>query len=380
MGDHGRTVGGGGMRGGLVALLFLVGAVACNQPSTQPPPPPPPPGGAGGGVLGVNPDIPTTPGARTSVVTYGPWTVPASRGTEHGQEGMLRNRLAFNVPKPCTNCYITSVQPTLKWEDGRVANVDTGQWLHHMVLASSARSDPNCGLSILGLLGERIFASGNERTRVRAPVGYGYRIGALDSWNLIYDLMNSTMTPSRVKIEVTFGWVPDTTPGMKALRPVWLDVNQCGNSEVPARTGSYQYTYNWTVNVPGKLIGAGGHLHDGGTHITIRNESTGQLVCTSVAGYGGPGYEDPEGPGHEHDGDHGGTPPTTDGHGHTDADHARMHLSSMTQCVAPDGDRPVTTFTAGQRVSMTAYYDADKWSQHGGHPVMGIAVIYIAAS
>ena len=159
-----------------------------------------------------------------------------------------------------------------------------------MVLASSARPDPLCSVSILSFLGERFFASGNERTRVRTPPGYGYPVGAADRWNLIYDLMNSNLAASRVKIEMTYQWVPNTTPGMKPLRPVWLDVNQCGTSEVPAGTGTYQYQYNWNVNVPGKLIGIGGHLHDGGTHIAIRNATTAsphdELLCNSVADWG----------------------------------------------------------------------------------------------
>ena len=29
---------------------------------------------------------------------------------------------------------------------------------------------------------------------------------------------------------------------------------------------------------------------------------------------------------------------------------------------------------------MTTYYNANKWARHGGHPVMGIAVAYIAAT
>jgi hypothetical protein len=366
---------------GSAAVLLIMALVACTTPRSQPMADPavPPPDGVGAGVRGVNPDIASTPGAITSTVTYGPWTVPAAVGTDHGQEGMLENKLAFGVAKPCTNCYVTNIQATLKYADGRPANIDTGQWLHHMLLASSARTDAICSLSVMGLIGERFFASGNERTRARFPAGYGYPVGTWDSWTLVYDLMNASMAPSNVKIEMTYQWVPRTTPSMKPVRPVWLDVGPCGQADVPAGTGTYQFSRDWTVNRPGKVIGIGAHLHDGGTHLTVKNETAGQVVCTSVAGYGGPGYEDPEGAmDHGQGAGQSGSPPSTDGHGHTDVDHARLHLSSMTQCLAPTGDQPVALLASGQRVSITAYYDADKHPQHGGHPVMGIAILYTA--
>jgi hypothetical protein len=96
--------------------------------------------------------------------------------------------------------------------------------------------------------------------------------------------MNTNPEPAKVNIKVTYQWVPGTAAVKPAL-PVWLDVNQCSTtSEVPARTGRYGYTYRWTVNRPGKILGIGGHLHDGGTYLSITNATTGQLICNSVAG------------------------------------------------------------------------------------------------
>jgi hypothetical protein len=346
--------------GAVLAALLLALAAACTtppppvlQPTDQPAAPPA--AGQGAGLIGVNPDVASTPNARTKTVTYGPWTVPAATGTAHGEEGMISDALAWGVPKPCTNCYVTSMHATLKYADGRDANTDTGQWLHHIVLSSMGYPDPTCGGTLVGLLGEKFFASGNERTRARFPAGYGYHVGRYDSWNLLYDLMNSTTAPAPVKVEMTFDWVPDTTPGMHPLRPVWLDVGNCGQSAVVAGAGAYQYSRTWTLKRQGKVIGLGGHLHDGGTHLTVRDADTGALLCTSVAGYGGPGYEGPPG-------------------------HQAAYLSSMSQCLAPDGAHAVGAVTNGERLSITAYYDADLHPQHGDHPVMGIAMVFVSPS
>jgi hypothetical protein len=322
------------------------------------------PGPGGGGVVGVNPNVTSTPGAVKKAVTYGPYTVPAAKGPGHDQEGMI-NPLVFDVEKPCTNCFITSMQTNLKYTDGRVANIDTGQWLHHTIFASSAWADATCTLNGFGLLGERFFATGNERTRAQFPVGYGYQVGVWDAWSVAFEIMNSTSAPTNVVVETTFEWVPASTPGMIPLRPVWMDAsNHCIYSTVPPRTGSYGYTTDWSVNRPGKVIGVGHHVHDGATHIDVTNTTTGELICRGIAGYGGPGYVEPEPPGD---------------HGHPGGSDATAHVSSITSCIAPSGDKPVANLAWGQNVKLSAYYNTDIHAQMGNHPVMGIAIIYTAA-
>jgi hypothetical protein len=352
----------------IVIALLAGGVVGCVTPGTGASSVPPP---AGGGLVGVNVDVPSQPGARNTVVSYGPFTVPAARGTAHGQEGMIKNAFRFGVQKPCTNCYITGMRADLKYPDGRTANIDTGLWLHHMVLFQSGKTDASCPATGVGLLGQRFFASGNERTRVRSQAGYGYQVGgAANTWILIYDLMNSNPQTATVKIDMSFDWVPQTTAGMKPVTPVWLDVNQCLTSEVPAQTGSYSYRYTWPASFAGKLLGVGGHVHDGGTHLTVTNAGPAtsprnDLMCNSVANYGGPGYDEPM--------DHGGDD-------HDDTMAGMQHISSMTQCVAPDGNQPVGTVSPGDRVQIAAYYNTGLHPQHGSHPVMGIAVAYFATS
>jgi hypothetical protein len=353
-----------------IAVLALAGSVAVGciipgQGSATVPAP------SGGGVVGYgfDPNAPTQPGASTKVVSYGPFTVPAARGTEHGQEGMIKNSFRFGVPKPCNNCYITGMEANLKYADGRTANIDTGMWLHHMVLFQTGKADATCPATGVGLIGQRFFASGNERSGVQSLPGYGYQVGgAANTWVLIADLMNSNMQAKTVSIEMTFQWVPQSTPGMEPVTPVWLDVNQCLTSEVPARTGSYSYTYTWPSTIAAKLLGVGGHVHDGGTYLSIKNTGTAarprnDLLCNSVARYGGPGYEQPM--------DH------NDGMDHGSA---MAHISGMSLCMAADANQPVGTVAVGDRIQINAYYDTNLHAQHGSHPVMGIAVAYFATS
>jgi hypothetical protein len=90
-------------------------------------------------------------------IKYGPYKVPPS----HIDNGM-KNFVEQNATMPCHDCLITWFQADLVYEDGTIANADTGMWLHHTVLTNGGSEDvKGCKYR-----GERFFASGNERTLI----------------------------------------------------------------------------------------------------------------------------------------------------------------------------------------------------------------------
>ncbi len=297
---------------------------------------------------------PPQPGSQTTTIRYGPYSVQGAPPNPDGTHGHAHtgNQFSFFVQKPCGDCYITGMTADLVYADGRRAGWSTDTQLHHMVLFNQSwgRSDATCGNSFLGFLGQRFFASGDERTPIIAPPGYGYRVGLFDSWHMIWELANHNSTPqNNLYISMKWNWVPASTPGMRNVEPVWLDLNQCGTSHVSLPAGPSQRSYTWTVNRPGRVIGTGGHIHDGGIDIPLRNDTTGQLICNSTATYGG----DPLYTGH-----------------HSDA-----HLSGMSTCTGTR-DRPVTTLTNGQRVTITGRYNMPA----AVTDQMGIVLLYIDQS
>ncbi|HEY8546680.1 MAG TPA: hypothetical protein VIL36_16585 [Acidimicrobiales bacterium] len=299
------------------------------------------------------PPPPDNPNQRTTVIKYGPYQQQAAVPKPDGSHGHWHsgNQFAFGVQKPCTNCYITGMVADLVYPDGTQAGYSTGSQLHHMVLFNqdAGREDATCHAGIpfpLGLLfGQRFFASGDERTPVFAPPGYGYYVGSGANWNLIWDLAGMSRVPKTVYYQVTYHWVP-APADITNLEPVWFDVAQCGFSTFTAMPGRSSHSWSWTVNRPGNVIGIGGHGHDGTINIVVKNDSTGQVICDSRAGYGeSPLYIDPE--------------------------HGDAHISSMSTCISPNGP----AVQNGQRVTMTANYDMAK--QDDGQ--MGIVLAYIGA-
>jgi hypothetical protein len=221
--------------------------------------------------------------ATTRVVRYGPFTVP---GGSMDMPGMVHNKLSFAVARPCLDCWVTGFKANLVYGDGSTANFNTGAMLHHVVWTSQFRSDATCGSTLLGLAGERFFASGNERTPIAFPAGYGYRVRWYDSWNMLVDLMNMEPNSQTVYIELTVTAEPSWV-SLKPLKPVWLDIDECGDSEYTTPVGSYTTSWPWTSNLTGDVVAAIGHLHDYGVDISSTDVTTGATICDSIAEYPG---------------------------------------------------------------------------------------------
>jgi hypothetical protein len=255
---------------------------------------------------------------------------------------MVENDFDANVSKPCGNCWITGMVPDLEYSDGTNANVDSGVMLHHFVLFNQDRTDATCGGTALGQAGERFFASGNERTPMRLPPGYGYHVAAADRFNFLADLMNMDEVQKTVYITVTYTYA--TTP-KTAARPVWLDINNCGNSLFSIPAGWSTTHWDWKVTVPGDVVAMAGHIHTEGhgVRIVARVVQTHETICTSTATYGGtPEYYDMM---------------------------DMPYISSMSRCRAD----PLVTLTKGQTVRINAVYH----SPEARDDVMGIMIAYI---
>lgn len=273
----------------------------------------------------------------TKTVRYGPYTIPAGTMTD---PGMVHNRLRLGVARPCTDCYITSFKPDLVYADGTRADMNSGPMLHHAVLTSQWRPDATCSNAWLGLAGERFFASGDERTNIAFPPGYGYRVRWYDSWNLLVDLMNHATTSKTVYFQVTVTYRP-WWESVKLLKPVWLDIDQCGDSEYAIPAGFSDMHWDWKVNVPGKVVAVIGHLHGHGIAVEATNESRGGAsICRSTA-----------------------TLDPTDVHS----------VLAMSTCT---GDPSLATISTGQTVRLHSEYN----SAHAANDVMGIMLGYIHPS
>jgi hypothetical protein len=131
------------------------------------------------------------------------------------------------------------------------------------------------------------FASGEEKTWVTAPQGYGWRYTTKQHWLLNHMIHNLTPTPESVYLTVEIDFIPDTAPEAKDITEIttrWMDVQ--GLTPYPVfnvarkagKDGRYTYPDDdptaykhaprirnrWVVDHDATLVGTIGHVHPGG--------------------------------------------------------------------------------------------------------------------
>ena len=236
---------------------------------------------------------PTSSCERTEngyVCLYGPVAVPSGEMVE----------ITTSVTPPGEPGYITSARATLVDGDGRrIAHHMVH--LHHAVWLNPARNDMTC--SSFGSFPnvDRFFASGKERTKMVLPDGYGYHwdntaaYGQPEPWWVLTAHLDGMHGEDEVYIRLNLGFVPQAeadAAGMTDVRPVWLDVENCSMNPVfdvrkgSGRNGRFRKSWTYVMPQGGNFVSMGGHLHDGGLKLVLRNKTTASEIFTSVATYG----------------------------------------------------------------------------------------------
>jgi len=212
---------------------------------------------------------PVKAGQQRKHVPYGTFSISSQAMTK-------RNKMAAG-PCGATACLVTGMEATIKyganWNTSKEANVDTGAWLHHIALFGAGGGQGS------------LWAAGNERPTLRLDTGGKYGL-SMGSFMMIIDLMSEDTKAKEVTLFISYDYVPATTPGYKAASMYWLTIG-----EPQAKSGVYKFSSNsQSMSVPGQLLYAIGHMHDGGTDMRLYVNS--KLVCKSVmhynarAGYG----------------------------------------------------------------------------------------------
>ena len=263
----------------VVVLVFGAGlAVAALSGSTR-------------ATAGPNPDAGSSAGVQHLHLEYGPLAI------RPGQNLIDTNK--YRIPQPTEDGWIVGFRPNLRLANGTVPPVDVLH-LHHGVWANARRRDATAPL-----FPERFFATGEEKTALELPAGYGYPYRTSDAWYLNYMVHDLTPKPFTVYLTYDVDFVPATSPqasGMRAVHPIWLDVQ---NGKVypvfdalkgTGRDGKFTYPDDdpnaprknqHTLPTDGVLVKTFGHLHPGGLYDTFsvsRGDQT-RTVFTSKAHY-----------------------------------------------------------------------------------------------
>jgi hypothetical protein len=169
------------------------------------------------------------------------------------------------------------------------------------------------------------------------------------------ELMNEVDEPRPAVVTIAYEYIPNPPQSFSRVLPIWLDIGTCTDSDMPAlNDATFQYSMSppWKANFAGQVTFTGGHLHDGGTNLTILQN--GNTICDSVASYG-----------------------LTPGYIEAPSSMNMMYISNMSSC--ENGG----VVNIGDEFSITAYYNTSEYalmlnSDGTLAPIMGIALVYIA--
>jgi plastocyanin len=224
---------------------------------------------------------PASAEVRSMTFKYGPMYI--------GPYQALRS--STYVPTPKLDGFVTEM-------DAHVIDAKTGEeipqyqvMLHHVAFTDEARRDGSCPRNDIG---ERFYGTSEELRRMTLPAGYGYRIGAGDTWRMIWMLMNHLKTDGKVFIE--YHVAVDISPRLTPVRPYWVSVVPCVNDPqysvpggaIAGSTASRNVT--WRIPMSGRIVAMGGHLHGGSRSLTLTQPRCGYRVLhDAVPTYAPPG-------------------------------------------------------------------------------------------
>ncbi len=209
------------------------------------------------------------PATHTMTMRVGMLNLPAN--TDHTAATQLSDAI-WEVP---FDGWLTAYHPRLTNAQGATV---PGRLLHHVAFWNASRSDFLCPNKE-----EHIFGAGGEMNDWPALPGFGYRVRKGDRIRVNTMFHNPTATNyPQVWIEVKMEYVPAnaaTAAQIKSVYPTWFDVQRCGDSGYDLAAGPNVTTGDFTLKHSGVLLGVGGHLHDYGTLLHLKNESRAETVA-----------------------------------------------------------------------------------------------------
>lgn len=212
------------------------------------------------------------PRAREMTIRVGPVALPA-----HADHSAVAQPPDFFFSVPFDG-WLIAYHPRLVDAQGSSL---PNKLLHHAAFWNTDRPDFLCTNKE-----EHIFGAGGEMNDWPALPGYGYRIRKGDRIRISAMFANpsaksypAVYLEVRMEYRVTGGEVHN----LQDVYPAWFDVMRCGNSGYDLAPGMSMKKGQFRMRYAGKLLGVGGHLHDYGEWLVLRNVTSRETIAALAA-------------------------------------------------------------------------------------------------
>jgi hypothetical protein len=213
------------------------------------------------------------PAAHEVTIRVGPVSLPA-----YADHMTVAQPPTFWLTIPFDG-WLTAYHPSLIDRQGRLL---PNQLLHHVAFYNSARQDFLCSNKE-----EHIFGAGSEMNDWPAIPGFGYPVHKGDRIRITTMFGNPTSKTYgnvflQVRIEYQLAHAADAV-ALRDIYPAWFDVEGCGESGYDLSPGQSTRTGQFKLRYSGKLLGVGGHLHDYGQWLVLKDALTDETIATLAA-------------------------------------------------------------------------------------------------
>ncbi|HET7111867.1 MAG TPA: hypothetical protein VFI41_13425 [Gemmatimonadales bacterium] len=196
--------------------------------------------------------------------------MPATHNGAHAEHSETLNRFTWPV-----DGWIRGANVECKAADGSRLSQSL---VHHLTLINFDRPQ----LVHAGV--ERVWAAGAETAPVMLPATVGVPLSRGTSMGLVVAYSALAVSPGTAVI-VRLRWTPgNTVPRPVSLIPLALDVS--GHiGATPAydlAAGHSERSLEFTLPLPGRMLAAGGHLHDYATELRLEEVGTGRVLVRLI--------------------------------------------------------------------------------------------------
>lgn len=212
------------------------------------------------------------PSAQEMTLRVGPVELPAH--SDHMAVAQPRD-LFLTVP---FDGWLIAYHPRLSDAQGHPL---PNKLLHHAAFWNTARPDFLCMNKE-----EHIFGAGGEMNDWPALPGYGYRVKKGDRIRISTMFANPTAanySSAFLDVRIEYRIASAASSQLQDVYPAWFDVMQCENSGYTLAPGLSMKSGNFHMRYAGKLLGVGGHLHDYGEWLTLKDSTSSETIATLAA-------------------------------------------------------------------------------------------------
>ena len=210
--------------------------------------------------------------ANELTVRVGPVSLPARAGMNIAQPPVFFLTIPFDG-------WLTAFHPRLANSHGHPL---PNKLLHHAAFYNTEHRDFLCANKE-----EHIFGAGGEMNDWPAVPGFGYRVRKGDRIRISTMFANpiaKNYPDAFFEVGIDYHIAgPANAAALKDVYPAWFNVMACGNSAYNLSPGLSTKTGQFKLRFSGRLLGVGGHLHDYGEWLVLKDSTTNENIATLAA-------------------------------------------------------------------------------------------------